>query len=108
MIVALVDDPVKIIVGSTAVRLGAVIVSEVHERVIAKLKVDDTGATVVKLVIEQVNVTDWVLYGPGRDANVNCWFVYDQITFDEDEVQVLDPHPPLRVSVNADIGVTEA
>ena len=72
MIVALVDDPVRIF---TAVRLGAIIVSEVHEGVIAKLKVDDTGATVLKLVIEQVNVTDCVPYGPGRDANVNCWFV---------------------------------
>ena len=84
MIVVRVDESVKIIMLSTAERLGAIIVSVVHEGVIYKFKVDDAGATTaLKLVIEQVNVTDWVPYGPGRDANVNCWFVCDQITFVE-------------------------
>ena len=75
MIVVTVDDCVRIIVLLTAERLGAIIVSVVHEGVIYKLKVDDAGAMLLKLVIEQVNVTDCVPYGPGRDANVNCWFV---------------------------------
>ena len=75
MIVVRVDESVKIIMLSTAERLGAIIVSVVHEGVIYKLKVDDAGAMLLKLVIEQVNVTDCVPYGPGRDANVNCWFV---------------------------------
>ena len=93
----------------TAERLGAIIVSVVHEGVIYKLKVDDAGAMLLKLVIEQVNVTDCVPYGPGRDANVNCWFVWDQIIFVEGTaVQVLRPHPPLRVSENAGIELTEA
>ena len=75
MIVVRVDESVKIIMLSTAERLGAIIVSVVHEGVIYKFKVDDAGATVLKLVIEQVNVTNCEPYGPGRDANVNCWFV---------------------------------
>lgn len=47
MIVVTVDESILIIVGSTAVRIGAIIVSELQEGVIVKLKVDDTDATVL-------------------------------------------------------------
>ena len=64
MIVVTVVELVRIIMLK-AVRSGAIIVSEVHEEVIEKLKVDDSDTTELKFVIEQVNNTDWVPYGPG-------------------------------------------